>query len=143
MPSCRQPAVPAARMNETDKAGPEADAGEEGDGTKVVRYLMLGETTEGRKFRPGDWADRLFSACGSYARDADIKQMLSENICMVERSGRKGIVFSEALADLEPEMYYFLVRFGENNSLRVSKLEQNQWHKHKRQIIILPKRNFN
>ena len=128
-------------MNEGNGADPEA--AEEGSATKIIRYLMLGETKEGRKFRPSDWADRLFSACGSYARDADIKKMLSENICMVERSGRKGIVFSEALADLEPEMYHFLVRFGENNSLRISKLEQNQWHNQKRQIIMLPKRNFN
>ena len=115
----------------------------ENEQPKVTHYLMLGETTEGRKFRPSDWADRLFSACGSYAHDADLKQMLSENICMVERRGRKGIVFSEALADLEPEMYHFLLRFGENNSLRISKLEQNQWHNQKQQIIILPKRNFN
>ena len=128
-------------MSETTaQSAPES--GQEEDSPKVIYYLMLGETMEGRKFRPSDWADRLFGACGSYARDANLKQTLSENICMVERDGRKGIVFSEVLAELEPQMYHFLVKFGENNRLRISKLEQNQWHHEKQQIIILPKRNF-
>ncbi len=104
--------------------------------------LILGVTDEGRKFRPSDWADRLFGACGVYAHDDGIATEIGDHVCLTERDGRKGLVYSSKLRDIEPQLFHFLEKFAKSNRLRTSRLSQNQWNRNSRRVVVLPKRNF-
>ena len=87
------------------------------------QYLIQGITKDGRTFRPSDWAERLagvmsgFRPGGSFARHAHIGY---SPYCVPRVvDGVKCVIVNEALRDIEPMAWDFVMHFARDNELRV------------------------
>ena len=86
-------------------------------------FFIQGITTDGKTFRPSDWAERLCGvlACfrpeGSGGRNAHLKY--SPYVRPLLLNGIKSVVVDETLRKLEPLAYHFVMDFARDNDLQV------------------------
>ena len=86
-------------------------------------FFILGLTTDGKQFRPSDWADRLcgvmscFRPAGTGGRNAHLQYSPLVRPTMI--NGVKAVVVSESLKDIEPMAYHFVKQFAIDNKLQV------------------------
>ncbi len=87
-------------------------------------FFILGVTSDGRQFRPSDWADRLcgvmscFKPEGSGGRDAHLQ--FSPYVQPTMLDGIKAVaVDAAALKRIEPLAFHFIVSFARDNGLQV------------------------
>lgn len=86
-------------------------------------FFILGLTSDGRQFRPSDWADRLcgvmscFRPEGSGGRDAHLQ--FSPYVRPTMLNGVKAVVVNSALHKLEPLAYHFVRNFAKDNDLQI------------------------
>ncbi|UGQ47490.1 DUF3579 domain-containing protein [Massilia endophytica] len=86
-------------------------------------FFILGLTTDGRQFRPSDWAERLcgvmscFRPEGSGGRNAHLQYSPLVRPIMI--NGVRAVVVSETLREVEPMAYNFVVNFAKDNKLQV------------------------
>ena len=83
------------------------------------KVVIKGVTTDGRKFRPSDWAQRLATAVGTQTASRRIKYHPKVSISLID--GINCIVIASELKDEEPMLYAFLVEFAESNNLDIQK----------------------
>lgn len=101
-------------MAELPQTGKEGAAGE---------FFILGLTSNGKQFRPSDWAERLCGAMtcfrpeGSGGRHAHIQ--FSPYVHPTVVNGVKAVVVNNALQKAEPLAYHFVVNFAKDNDLQV------------------------
>lgn len=85
-------------------------------------FFIQGQTSDGRQFRPSDWAERL---CGVMAcfRPADegpgSHLRYSPYVRPTVLGGIKSVVVNEALRDIEPMAYHFVINFAKDNDLQI------------------------
>lgn len=79
--------------------------------------VIWGITREGRRFRPGDWADRLAGLASTFGEEHRLEY--SPLVLPVCVQGVSAVVVGRALATLEPRFYRFLMGFASDNALRV------------------------
>jgi hypothetical protein len=96
--------------------------------SKPRRYYIQGVTTDGRTFRPSDWAERLAGAMSSFrpgGSQGGIGAFIGYSPYCEPRviDGVKCVIVSEALRDLEPMAWDFVMNFGRDNGLRVVEAE--------------------
>ncbi len=82
----------------------------------VHEWLILGITTEGRTFRPSDWAERL---CGAIAQYNNGRLIYSELAYPISRNGQIGIVIETLLRSENPTIYSFFMNFARDNRLKI------------------------
>ncbi|QGZ41625.1 uncharacterized protein DUF3579 [Pseudoduganella flava] len=86
-------------------------------------FFILGLTTDGKQFRPSDWADRLcgvmscFRPAGTGGRNAHLQYSPLVRPEMI--NGVKAVVVNETLKDIEPMAYHFVKQFALDNKLQV------------------------
>ena len=86
-------------------------------------FFILGQTSDGRQFRPSDWAERLCGvmACfrpeGSGGRNAHLQ--FSPYVRPTVLNGVKAVVVNADLKKIEPLAYHFVVDFAKDNDLQV------------------------
>ena len=86
-------------------------------------FFILGKTSNGKQFRPSDWAERLCGvmACfrpeGSGGPNAHLQY--SPYVRPTLLDGVKSVVVNEDLRDIEPLAYHFVVNFAKDNDLQV------------------------
>jgi hypothetical protein len=86
-------------------------------------FFIQGITSDGRTFRPSDWAERLcgvmshFRPEGSGGRDAHLKY--SPYVRPVLLNSVKSVVVNEELRRIEPLAYHFVLSFAKDNDLQV------------------------
>lgn len=86
-------------------------------------FFILGLTSDGRQFRPSDWAERLcgvmacFGPQGAQGRNHHLKY--STYVRPTVLNGTKAVVVNAALRDFEPLAYHFVVNFAKDNDLQV------------------------
>jgi hypothetical protein len=86
-------------------------------------FFIQGITSDGRTFRPSDWAERLcgvmshFRPEGSGGRDAHLKY--SPYVRPVLLNGVKSVVVNEELRRIEPLAYHFVLNFATDNDLQL------------------------
>ena len=86
-------------------------------------FFILGLTSDGRQFRPSDWAERLcgvmscFKPEGSGGRNAHLQY--SPYVRPTVLNGVKAVVVNNDLKKLEPLAYHFVVDFANDNDLQV------------------------
>jgi hypothetical protein len=86
-------------------------------------FFILGQTKEGRQFRPSDWAERLcgvmscFRPEGSGGPNAHLQY--SPYVRPTLLNGIKAVVVDENLRALEPLAYHFVLNFAKDNNLQV------------------------
>ena len=84
-------------------------------------FFILGITSNGRQFRPSDWAERLCGAMSCFrpedGRNAHLKYSPYVHPTVV--NNLKAVVVSRALQQVEPLAYHFVVDFAKDNDLQV------------------------
>lgn len=86
-------------------------------------FFIQGITSDGKPFRPSDWAERLCGvmACfreeGSGGPNAHLQYSKYVRPTMIE--GIKSVVVSAQLRSIEPLAYHFVLNFAKDNDLRV------------------------
>lgn len=91
---------------------------------KPARELFIqGLTSDGKPFRPSDWAERLCGAMscfrpeGSGGPNAHLKY--SPYVRPTVVGGVKSVVVNEELREIEPLAYHFVIDFAKDNDLQV------------------------
>jgi hypothetical protein len=86
-------------------------------------FFIQGITSDGRQFRPSDWAERLcgvmscFRPEGSGGPNAHLQY--SPYVRPTLLNGVKSVVVNEELRQIEPLAYHFVVNFAKDNDLQV------------------------
>ncbi len=91
--------------------------------TRPRQVLIQGLTRDGRKFRPSDWAERLAGAMSSFrpgGAAAGIGAHIGYSPYCVPNTvdGVKCVIVSEALRDIEPMAWDFVMNFARDNDLQ-------------------------
>ena len=89
--------------------------------TKEV--FILGQTRDGRTFRPSDWAERLAGVMSSYRPGgAHPGSHLSYSPWCIPTviDGVKAVVVNSELRNLEPMAWDFVMNFAKDNNLQVA-----------------------
>jgi hypothetical protein len=89
-------------------------------------YTIHGVTREGKTFRPSDWAERLSGALSSFRpKGAGVGAHIGYSpLCKPRAIGAlKCVIVNEALRDIEPMAWDFVMHFARDNELVVSLLE--------------------
>jgi hypothetical protein len=92
--------------------------------SKPREIFIQGITSQGRTFRPSDWAERLAGAMSSF-RPGGAAMGIAAHIgyspyCVPTSMGNtKCVVVNEALRDLEPMAWDFVMSFARDNDLQV------------------------
>jgi hypothetical protein len=91
---------------------------------KTARELLIqGITSDGKPFRPSDWAERLcgvmscFRPEGSGGPHAHLQY--SPYVRPTVLGGVKSVVVNEELREIEPLAYHFVVNFAKDNDLQM------------------------
>lgn len=85
-------------------------------------FFIQGITKAGKTFRPSDWAERLAGALSSFRpKGSGIGAHIGYSPYCVPRviDGIKCVIVSEALRDLEPMAWDFVMHFARDNDLQV------------------------
>lgn len=91
---------------------------------KPREIFIQGVTKQGRTFRPSDWAERLAGAMSSFRPGGAAMGRLAHigysPYCVPTSMGDiKCVVVNEALRDLEPMAWDFVMNFAKDNDLQV------------------------
>ena len=93
------------------------------DQAKPREFFIQGVTREGKTFRPSDWAERLAGAMSSFRPAGTApggRQIGYSPYCVPTNvEGVKCVVVNEALRDIEPMAWDFVMNFARDNELRV------------------------
>ena len=86
---------------------------------------ILGLTHQGKTFRPSDWAERLASAMSSFrpgGGQGGIGAFIGYSPYCVPQvaDGTKCVLVNEALRDIEPMAWDFVMNFARDNELQVA-----------------------
>jgi hypothetical protein len=92
---------------------------------KPREVFIQGLTKEGRTFRPSDWAERLAGAMSSFRPGGAAMGRLAHigysPYCVPTSMGDiKCVVVNEALRELEPMAWDFVMNFAKDNNLQVA-----------------------
>jgi len=101
----------------------------DGDGAdpaplSIHRLFIRGITTDGRKFRPSNWTERLYYAVASYGPNRRIT--FSPHVIMqVASDGINCVVVDIKLQEENPMLFDFLVGFAKDNKLVMQDQDRN------------------
>ncbi|GAC1407042.1 MAG: hypothetical protein NVSMB6_04120 [Burkholderiaceae bacterium] len=114
---------PAAHMVDPEASStPDAVLSAE-PGAPVGERIIQGLTGSGEQFRPSDWAERLCGAMSCFrpegyaGRHAHLTY--SPYVRPTVLSGIKCVAVNEALRELQPLAYHFVMGFARDNDLQV------------------------
>lgn len=80
------------------------------------KIIIEGVTTDGRRFRPSDWAERMSGAlCTFRGRRIQYSPLLQP----MARGGVKCIVLDPALKQSNPELFNYIMNFARSNHLNI------------------------
>ncbi|MDR2626294.1 MAG: DUF3579 domain-containing protein [Zoogloeaceae bacterium] len=85
--------------------------------SELYSFIIIGVTTQGKKFRPSDWADRLSGILSAFG--ATKKMRYSSYASPGEYGDEKAVYVDGALRQLDPEAYAFLLNFAQDNDLQI------------------------
>lgn len=91
--------------------------------TIVEKIFIRGVTKEGNKFRPSDWAERLYYALASY--DHNRRMVFNPMVHLKQGEKFKCFVINPILEQLEPLTFGFLIDFATSNNLEVTDQDFN------------------
>ncbi|MBK5913353.1 DUF3579 domain-containing protein [Rhodocyclus purpureus] len=80
-------------------------------------FVIVGQTTGGKRFRPSDWAERLCGALSAFG--ARKRVQYSPYVGPGDFEGFKAVFVDGELYEFEPTAYRFVQHFAHDNELRV------------------------
>lgn len=81
--------------------------------------VIQGVTREGNKFRPSDWAERLYYALASYGHDG--RMQFNPRVHIKIGNKFKSFVINPVLEQEDPMTFEFLMDFANSNKLVISR----------------------
>tara|TARA_X000001036_G_C20615070_1_gene780597 strand:- start:700 stop:1017 length:318 start_codon:yes stop_codon:yes gene_type:complete len=87
------------------------------------KILIMGMTQEGKKFRPSDWAERLYYTVADYGKNGRITFNPLVNINQEDQS--KCFVINMTLQNKNPGIFDFLIDFAKRNKLETRDQNRN------------------
>jgi hypothetical protein len=95
--------------------------------TQPRQFVIQGITTAGRIFRPSDWSERLAGAMSSFRPGGgagNIGAYIGYSPYCVPQvvDGVKCVLVNEALKDIEPMAWDFVMNFARDNQLPVNEV---------------------
>ena len=92
---------------------------------KPREFFIQGITKDGRTFRPSDWAERLASAMSCFqpgGTTGGIGSFIGYSPYCMPRviNGVKSVIVNEALKEIEPMAWDFVMNFARDNNLQVA-----------------------
>jgi len=89
---------------------------------------IQGLTRDGRRFRPSDWAERLAGAMSSFRPEGSTGGRAAfigySPYCVPNTlDGVRCVIVSEALRDIEPMAWDFVMNFARDNDLQTSEVQ--------------------
>ena len=91
--------------------------------TKPREFFIQGITSDGRQFRPSDWSERLAGTMSSFRpKSSAIGAHIGYSPYCIPRviDGIKCVIVNEALRDLEPMAWDFVMNFARDNDLQIA-----------------------
>jgi hypothetical protein len=94
---------------------------------KPRQFYIQGVTKEGRTFRPSDWSERLAGAMSSFRPKGGVGGIAAyigySPYCVPQViNGVRCVLVNEALKDIEPMAWDFVMNFARDNHLPVSEV---------------------
>ncbi len=90
---------------------------------RLGSFIIKGTTSDGRVFRPSDWADRLCSVMSAFndhaATGPGAALQYSPYVQPTSVDDVKGVAVDGRLFELEPMAYRFLLSFARDNDLTI------------------------
>jgi hypothetical protein len=85
-------------------------------------FFILGVTSDGKQFRPSDWAERLCGVMSCFqpqvaGRNSHLQ--FSPYVQPTMLNGVKAVAVDSALQAIEPLAYHFVCDFAKDNDLQV------------------------
>ena len=80
-------------------------------------FVIVGQTLEGARFRPHDWAERLCRVLAPFGGPPGA--MASPYVRPIMSGGIKSVVVDARLAEIDARAYRFVSRFARDNELIV------------------------
>jgi hypothetical protein len=88
------------------------------------RWLLRGVTSQGKRFRPSDWCERLAGVMSGFRPGGSAHTMGYSPWCIpTTRDGDACVIVDPALRALEPMAWDFVVGFARDNDLQVEVLD--------------------
>lgn len=91
--------------------------------TKVAHeFIIQGVTSDGKPFRPSDWAERLCGVMACFNPDGggpNAHLQYSPFVRPTVLNGIRSVVVDEALRAFEPLAYHFVINFAMDNDLQI------------------------
>ncbi|MEB0139795.1 MULTISPECIES: DUF3579 domain-containing protein [unclassified Undibacterium] len=87
----------------------------------VREFFIQGITSDGKPFRPSDWAERLCGAMSCFSPDGGRHSHLqySPYVRPILLNGIRSVVVNEAIREIEPLAYHFVLSFAKDNDLQI------------------------
>lgn len=86
-------------------------------------FFIQGITSDGKQFRPSDWAERLCGVMACFRPEGDAGPnahlQYSPYVRPTLLEGVKSVVVNEDLRTIEPLAYHFVIDFAKDNDLQV------------------------
>jgi hypothetical protein len=93
--------------------------------TPVREFFIQGITSDGKTFRPSDWAERLCGVMACFRPEGsggpNVHLQYSPYVRPILLAGVKSVVVNEDLRGIEPLAYHFVLDFAKDNDLQVIK----------------------
>ena len=87
------------------------------------KILIVGQTREGKKFRPSDWAERLYYTVASYGKNGRV--IFNPLVNLNQEDNSKSFVIDAELQNKDPMIYDFLIDFAISNKLETRDQNRN------------------
>lgn len=84
--------------------------------------IIEGVTTQGIKFRPSDWAERMSGSLASFNNSRILYSPLLQP--SINSDGMPCVLLDPKLKETNPQMYQSILEFAENNNLRICGQEE-------------------
>jgi hypothetical protein len=87
--------------------------------------VIQGLTLSGRTFRPSDWSERLAGAMSCFQPGGQVNSRIGYSPYCVPTllDGVRSVKVNQALQELEPMAWDFVMNFARDNELRVIELQ--------------------
>lgn len=91
--------------------------------TIAGEFFIQGITSDGRQFRPSDWAERLCGVMACFRPEGyggpNAHLRYSPYVRPTVLGGVKSVVVNEGLREIEPLAYHFVLNFAKDNDLQI------------------------
>lgn len=87
-------------------------------------WVIESVKNDGQRFRPSDWIERISASLGTFKADHRLHYSNDVKPCVIE--GRKCLLVSKGLAKRNPNAYSYIMRFAEENNLKVQEDRRKQ-----------------